>query len=157
MAGGRPRRAPPPGAPPPPKGGASGPPPGGGRPSALAPPAGEAHERIRLALRRSALFWHDLLSETGLEAEPALAALWDLVWAGEATNDAWTPLRAERRYGVPRQDRRRPRRFDRRRSAAITATQGRWTILHTSVSGSDPGTGAAGTGPDRRGPPGPLL
>jgi ATP-dependent Lhr-like helicase len=116
-----------------------------GRPAAQPPPEGEAHERIRLALRRSALFWHDLLAETGLEAEVALAALWDLVWAGEATNDAWAPLRAERRHGVPRLDRRRPRRFDRRRSSAITATQGRWTSLHTSVAGSDPGTG-----PDRR-------
>src|ERR687892_526881 len=124
MAGGRPRRAPPPGAPPPPKGGASGPPPGGGRPSALAPPAGEAHERIRLALRRSALFWHDLLSETGLEAEPALAALWDLVWAGEVTNDAWTPLRAGRNATRSRitSERPRPRRFSRRRASEITAT-----------------------------------
>jgi ATP-dependent Lhr-like helicase len=106
-----------------------------GRPAALPPPEGDAHERIRLALRRSALFWHDLLAETGLEAEPALAALWDLVWAGEVTNDAWTPLRAERRYGVPRQDRRRPRRFDRRRSSAITATQGRWSPTERLFAG----------------------
>jgi ATP-dependent helicase Lhr and Lhr-like helicase len=106
-----------------------------GRPAALPPPEGEAHERIRLALRRSALFWHDLLAETGLEAEPALAALWDLVWAGEVTNDAWTPLRAERRYGVPRQDRRRPRRFDRRRTSAITATQGRWSPTERLFAG----------------------
>jgi len=106
-----------------------------GRPAALPPPEGDAHERIRLALRRSALFWHDLLAETGLEAEPALAALWDLVWAGEVTNDAWTPLRAERRYGVPRQDRRRPRRFDRRRTSAITATQGRWSPTERLFAG----------------------
>jgi ATP-dependent Lhr-like helicase len=106
-----------------------------GRPAALPPPEGETHERIRLALRRSALFWHDLLAETGLEAEPALSALWDLVWAGEVTNDAWTPLRAERRYGVPRQDRRRPRRFDRRRSSAITATQGRWSPTERLFAG----------------------
>ena len=50
------------------------------------------------ALGRSALFWYDLLADTGLEAEEALPALWDLVWAGEVTNDAWTPLRAGRRY-----------------------------------------------------------
>jgi ATP-dependent Lhr-like helicase len=98
-----------------------------GRPAATSEPEGDGHERIRLALRRSALFWHDLLDETGLESEQALAALWDLVWAGEVTNDAWTPLRAERRHGVPRQDRRRVRRFDRRRATAITATQGRWS------------------------------
>ena len=42
----------------------------------------------------------DLLDATGLDAEEALAALWELVWAGEVTNDAWAPLRAARRYGV---------------------------------------------------------
>ena len=32
-------------------------------------------------------------AETGLEAEHALLpALWELVWAGEVTNDAWQPL-----------------------------------------------------------------
>src|SRR5205085_2612059 len=41
--------------------------------------------------------------------------------------DAWTPLRAERRYSAPRPER-RPRRFSRQRSAAITATQGRWSL-----------------------------
>ena len=37
----------------------------------------------------------------GSTPEPALPALWELVWAGEVTNDAWTPLRAGRRYGRP--------------------------------------------------------
>src|SRR5207248_9429918 len=36
------------------------------------------------------------------------------------------PLRAPRRYGVPKPER-RPRRFSRRRAAVITATQGRWS------------------------------
>ena len=77
--------------------------------------------------RQGAEFWFDLLAAAGLEAEQALPALWDLVWAGEVTNDAWTPLRAGRRYGVPRPER-RPRRFSRRRSTGITATQGRWSL-----------------------------
>jgi ATP-dependent helicase Lhr and Lhr-like helicase len=97
-----------------------------GRPAALAPPEGEAHEAIRDALGGRALFWFDLLRETALEAEIALPALWDLVWAGEATNDAWQPLRAERRFATPRPER-RPRRFSRQRANAITATQGRWS------------------------------
>ena len=49
----------------------------------------------------------------GSTDEEALPALWDLVWAGEVTNDAWKPLRAGRRYGVPKPER-RPRRFSRR-------------------------------------------
>jgi ATP-dependent Lhr-like helicase len=89
-------------------------------------PEGEVHDRLRSALEGSALFWFDLLAETGLETEQALPALWDLVWAGEVTNDAWQPLRAGRRYGVPRPER-RPRRFSRRRASEITATQGRWS------------------------------
>jgi ATP-dependent Lhr-like helicase len=97
-----------------------------GRPGALPPPDGEAHEAIRAALASGALFWFDLLRESGLEGETALPALWDLVWAGEVTNDAWQPLRASRRFQAPRPER-RPRRFSRSRADAITATQGRWS------------------------------
>ena len=97
------------------------------------------HDAIRAALGRGAMFWFDLLDETALEAEAALPALWDLVWAGEVTNDAWTPLRAGRRYEVPRAQR-RPRRFSRTRGAAITSTQGRWSPTDRLFPGS----------PDRR-------
>ena len=99
-----------------------------GRPAAASPPEGEAHGAIRAALGRSAEFWYDLVAATELEPEVALLALWDLVWAGEVTNDAWTPLRAGRRYQVPRAPRGRPRRFSRQRAAGITATQGRWSL-----------------------------
>ena len=75
---------------------------------AAARAAGRARRRPRArrptrsgaALGRSAEFWQPLV-ETGLEAEAALPALWELVWAGEVTNDAWTPLRAGRRYQAP--------------------------------------------------------
>jgi ATP-dependent Lhr-like helicase len=97
-----------------------------GPPPAADRPEKEIHERLRAALGRSALFWHDLLLDTGLEAEEALPALWDLVWAGEVTNDAWTPLRAGRRFQT-RAQRPRPRRFSRRRAGEVTATQGRWS------------------------------
>jgi ATP-dependent Lhr-like helicase len=105
-----------------------------GRPAALPAPESMEHDRIREALRTGALFWFDLLRETGLESETLMPALWDLVWAGEVTNDAWQPLRARRRYATPRQDR-RPRRFSRQRADAITATQGRWS----STGGLFPG------------------
>ena len=64
-----------------------------------------------------------------------MPALWELVWAGEVTNDAWTPLRAGRRYGVPKPER-RPRRFSRSRSAAVTATQGRWSLTERLFAGA---------------------
>ncbi len=110
-----------------------------GKVPGLAAPESELHDKLRAALDRSALFFHDLLEETGLADEEVLPALWDLVWAGEVTNDAWTPLRAGRRNGVPRAER-RPRRFSRRRASTITATQGRWSRVEKLFS----------TQPDRR-------
>jgi ATP-dependent Lhr-like helicase len=112
-----------------------------GRVPAAPAPDLENHERVRSALAASALFWPDLLEASGLESSEALAALWDLVWAGEVTNDAWQPLRAGRRYGVPKPER-RPRRFSRHRSTAVTSTQGRWSLaarLFGTCQGSDPG------------------
>ncbi len=108
--------------------------------SLLGAPAGaprspsEAADAILTALKQSALFWLDLLEATQLEGDEALVALWDLVWAGEVTNDAWQPLRAPRRYGVPKTER-RPRRFSRRRAAVITATQGRWSLTERLFAG----------------------
>jgi len=118
-----------------------------GRAPAAPPPDLEVHERIRRTLERSALFWPDLLEASQLGSSEALAALWDLVWAGEVTNDAWQPLRAGRRYGIPKPER-RSRRFSRTRATAVTATQGRWSPadrLFGTRQGSDPGHG-----PDRR-------
>jgi ATP-dependent Lhr-like helicase len=118
-----------------------------GHPAAAERPEGDVHDRLREVLAGGAEFWFDLLAAAGLEAEEALPALWDLVWAGEVTNDAWTPLRAGRRYGIPKPER-RPRRFSRRRATAITATQGRWSLTHRLFQHVQvPGTG---TGPDRR-------
>ena len=98
-----------------------------GAPAGAPPPEGEAAQVLRDALARSAEFWPDLLDGTRLDPEVALPALWELVWAGEVTNDAWTPLRAARRYGTPVADR-RPRRFSRTRAAGTTSTQGRWSL-----------------------------
>ena len=101
-------------------------------------PEGEEHDKIRAALA-GALFFDELLAETQLEEAVALPALWDLVWAGEVTNDAWTPLRASRRFGQPKQER-RPRRFSRRRALGATATAGRWSRTERLFAGA----------PDRR-------
>jgi ATP-dependent Lhr-like helicase len=106
-----------------------------GRPPAAPAPEGETHDAVRAALGRSAEFWFDLLGATGLEPEAALPALWELVWAGEVTNDAWTPLRAGRRYQTATTRRVRPRRFSRQRSAGITATQGRWSLAERLFAG----------------------
>ncbi len=98
-------------------------------------PEGEEHERLRAVFGAGALFWADLIEETGLAPDEVLPALWDLVWAGEITNDAWTPLRAGRRHGVPKPER-RPRRFSRTRATGPTATQGRWSLTGRLFAGT---------------------
>jgi ATP-dependent helicase Lhr and Lhr-like helicase len=108
-----------------------------GQPSAATAPEGDVYDAIRTALAGGALFWFDLLAATQLEDAIALPALWDLVWAGEVTNDSWQPLRAERRYQTARADR-RVRRFSRARSAAVTATQGRWSLAAGLFAGAEP-------------------
>jgi ATP-dependent Lhr-like helicase len=71
----------------------------------LGPPAGKpaaltdtpAHAAIRERLGQGACFFSDLLAELGeVPVEELQEALWDLVWAGEVTNDAFAPLRAPR-------------------------------------------------------------
>ncbi len=109
-----------------------------GQVAGTARPDGPEHDAIRAALVHAS-FWDDLLAETELEEAIALPALWDLVWSGEVTNDAWTPLRAARRFGAPKVER-RPRRFSRRRVQATTATAGRWSRTERLFNGT----------PDRR-------
>ncbi len=65
------------------------PPPGG------TVPDGALHAAIRAALdARGAVFFPVLQAATGRSALETLDALWDLVWAGEVTNDSLQPLRA---------------------------------------------------------------
>jgi ATP-dependent Lhr-like helicase len=61
-------------------------------------PSGERHEAIRAHLAaRGASFYRDLHRAAGGGPDrPLLDALWDLVWAGEVTNDTFAPLRALR-------------------------------------------------------------
>ncbi len=106
-----------------------------GRVAAAPRPEGATHAALRGALEVGALFWFDLVEETALPPDEALSALWDLIWAGEVTNDAWTPLRADRRHGIPRTVR-RPRRFSRARAAGATATQGRWSPTERLFQGT---------------------
>ncbi len=60
------------------------------------PPEGPVHDALREHLReRGASFWPELLAAAGVPDERiVLAALWDLVWAGEITNDTIAPMRA---------------------------------------------------------------
>ncbi|HEX4778551.1 MAG TPA: DEAD/DEAH box helicase [Acidimicrobiia bacterium] len=69
-------------------------------PPAPDPPEGPVHDAIRAQLARAgASFWLDVVAAVGratdvTDERVVLAALWDLVWAGEVTNDGFAALRA---------------------------------------------------------------
>jgi ATP-dependent helicase Lhr and Lhr-like helicase len=59
-------------------------------------PAAAVHEALRQHLaERGACFWADLRAAAPTATDDELlAALWDLVWTGEVTNDSLAPVRA---------------------------------------------------------------
>jgi ATP-dependent helicase Lhr and Lhr-like helicase len=104
-----------------------------GRPPIKAdPPAEPEHDVLRERLAQGPCFFTDLLAELSIAPEQIQEALWDLVWAGEITNDAWAPLRAPRLTLARAQrarDRRRPgQRFASRRTGTQAQVQGRWSL-----------------------------
>ncbi len=115
----------------------AGPPPANAK---LELPQGDVHEAIRERLAGGPSFWLDLVVELDHPAEDIHNALWDLVWSGQATNDAFAPLRAPRLRAVPPSE--RPgRRFARRRSTTGAAVQGRWSLTEPLFADA-PGPGA---------------
>ena len=100
-------------------------------------PAGDVHEAVRAFLaERGASFWGQL-REAAPDATDTelLVALWDLVWAGEVTNDTLAPLRALIAGGgvvAPKQSSRRS--GGRPRPGRLTrlgppAGAGRWSLV----------------------------
>ncbi|HTN23764.1 MAG TPA: DEAD/DEAH box helicase, partial [Solirubrobacteraceae bacterium] len=95
-------------------------------------PAAPEHDLLRERLLGSPCFFTDLLADVDLAPEQVQEALWDLVWAGEVTNDAFAPLRAPR-LTLARAQSARPRhgstrRFGARRGGASATVQGRWAL-----------------------------
>jgi ATP-dependent Lhr-like helicase len=100
------------------------------------------HTLLRERLAQSPCFFTDFLAELPLAPEQIQEALWDLVWAGEVTNDAFAPLRAPRltlaraqRSALERGGRRAGRagtRFGSRRGIGpahpAAQVQGRWSL-----------------------------
>jgi len=103
------------------------------------PPSEPEHDRIReFLLERGACFFRELT--VGGSERATLEALWDLVWAGEVSNDSFSPVRAFTGNGSSRRSRgssgsgsssrgrRRPR------LGHVTAlgppeAQGRWSLV----------------------------
>ncbi|MEA2972759.1 MAG: ATP-dependent helicase Lhr and Lhr-like helicase [Actinomycetota bacterium] len=102
---------------------------GGGRPT------DPEHDRIREVLaRRGACFFREL---AGADDKASLTALWDLVWAGEVTNDSFAALRAFVAGGSA-SSRRSGRANKRPRPGSLTVlgppkAQGRWALVEAEL------------------------
>jgi ATP-dependent helicase Lhr and Lhr-like helicase len=96
----------------------------------LEPPTGPRHEAIRNHLAsRGASFYRELFAAAGGGKDrDVLDALWDLVWAGQVTNDTFAPLRALRwkRTGSGASRRPRPGRLT---SLGPPEAAGRWSLI----------------------------
>jgi ATP-dependent Lhr-like helicase len=94
-------------------------------------PQGEVHDAIRDRLQRAgASFWPDLVQAAGTADEAVLlTALWDLVWAGEVTNDTFGPLRVPRRAAPRRPVARRRPQPGRLTRLGPPAGAGRWSLV----------------------------
>ena len=101
------------------------------------PPDEPLHDLLRAQLASSgASFWHDLVaaantSDVGHGDKAVLAALWDLVWAGEVTNDSLAPVRSFLGGSTSkgsRQARRRPR-VGQLRASGPPQAAGRWSLV----------------------------
>ena len=115
-------------------------------------PEGPVHDALRAHLaQRGASFWAELVgaaaaAATDYDEATVLAALWDLVWAGEVTNDSLAPLRAfvsasgSRRASSSAAPRSRPRPGRLSRLGPPTGA-GRWSLvasLRGPISGQAP-------------------
>jgi len=104
---------------------------------------GEHHRVLREHLEsRGASFWNDLVAAVAqaqlpYDEQTVLAALWDLVWTGEVTNDSLAPLRSKVAGGASRgasgARSRRPAGGTSRRNARVSrigppAGAGRWSL-----------------------------
>jgi ATP-dependent Lhr-like helicase len=98
-------------------------------------PTGATYDAVRQRLSAGACFFSDLVVDARVEARELQETLWNLVWAGEVTNDAFAPLRVPRLTlagaPLPANARRRagPGRFSgRRRGGTSPLLQGRWSL-----------------------------
>ncbi|HJL16278.1 MAG TPA: DEAD/DEAH box helicase [Sandaracinaceae bacterium LLY-WYZ-13_1] len=99
----------------------------------LAPPPEPVDGGVAAAIRahladRGAVFFRELAEAVGAFPADVLEVLWDMVWAGEVTNDTLLPVRSLR--GGERTRGRRRGRGPRR--AGPPGSEGRWSLLPTA-------------------------
>ncbi|MBX3189854.1 MAG: DEAD/DEAH box helicase [Labilithrix sp.] len=87
-------------------------------------PRAPLHDKLReLFERRGAVFFPEITRHVQTYPADVLAALWDLVWAGEITNDTLEPLRS-----LGRKEERRGRPGPRPARLGPRGSEGRWSL-----------------------------
>ena len=96
------------------------------------------HDAIREHLaQRGASFYRELFAAAGGNSDrQVLDALWDLVWAGEVTNDTFAPLRALRWKRTGSGGTRRPTRLGRLTALGPPEAAGRWSLVAPAAAGA---------------------
>jgi ATP-dependent helicase Lhr and Lhr-like helicase len=106
-----------------------------GEPDGVERPIGARHDAIRAHLaQRGASFYRALHAAAGAGPDrEVLDALWDLVWAGEVTNDTFAPLRALR-WKRPSRPSGRAARPGRLTTLGPPEAAGRWSRVEPAAS-----------------------
>src|SRR5207248_1839986 len=100
-------------------------------------PASPEHDRLREILtQRGACFFREL---AGADDAESLEALWDLVWAGEVTNDSFAPLRAltARKSRSSSSSRRGKPNLGSLSVLGPPRAQGRWSLVDADLPADD--------------------
>jgi ATP-dependent Lhr-like helicase len=109
-------------------------------------PEGPLHDALRAGLeQRGALFWTDLVQAAATTGtipteSDVLGALWDLVWAGEVTNDTLAPLRSAIGGAARRRSTRGRPRPGRLTRLGPPAGAGRWSLVAPLLEPAPTGT-----------------
>ena len=95
---------------------------------AIEPVPGKVAEQVReLLARRGAIFFAEIGRVVGGFSGDVASTLWEMVWAGEVTNDTLEPLRSLFRSHDPRAERSRPG-SRRPHASSPPGTEGRWSL-----------------------------
>jgi ATP-dependent helicase Lhr and Lhr-like helicase len=95
----------------------------------IVPVEGATATAIRGVLaRRGAVFFAEIVREVGGFPNDVLEALWQMVWAGEVTNDTLEPLRARVRSSGGEPNRRPHPRHPKARPRGLPGGEGRWSL-----------------------------
>ena len=112
----------------------------------VAPVEGPVAAAVRARLgRRGAVFFAEIAREAGGFPGQVLDVLWQMVWAGEVTNDTLEPLRSRARAAAAESSARSRLRHPRAPRTGPPGSEGRWSLRSSRVAAPARRTGDRAT------------